>query len=111
MDQTSKGDFVPRHTSMPARTQRTPHGDVTLTSRWQRDRYYLMAYGPEAAIRWMFPKASHLEQREGGVRHTFDPAPSPITVERELRKTSLTTSTATKLTGRTRKGRHVPSRR
>jgi integrase len=75
-----------RHTIMPPRIQKTPHGDVTLTSRWQRDRYYLMAYGPEPAVRWMFPKVMRLELRDGGARHTFEPAPSPITVERELRQ-------------------------
>jgi integrase len=71
---------------MPPRTQKTPYGDVTLTSRWQRDRYYLMAYGSVQAVRWMFPKAENLEHRAAGVRHTFEPAPNPLTIERELRK-------------------------
>jgi integrase len=74
------------HTTMPPRKQTTPYGDVTLTSRWQRDRYYLMAYGPSQAMRWLFPKVESFEIRPNGVRHTFDPAPTPITVERELRK-------------------------
>lgn len=74
------------HTSMPPRSQKTPHGDVTLTSRWMRDSYNLMAYGPEAAVRWMFPSVLHFEQRAAGVRHTFLPSSQPITVERVLRK-------------------------
>lgn len=75
-----------RHTSMPPRIQKTPHGDVSLTSRWQRDRYYLMAYGPEQAVRWLFPKATRFESLGNKSRHTFDPAPNPITIERELRR-------------------------
>lgn len=85
MDMPAKG-FVSRHTTMPQRTQRTPHGDVTLTSRWKRDRYYLMAFGPELALRWMFPNAKEFERRPTGLRHTFDPHPRPVTVERDLRK-------------------------
>ena len=81
-----KGPPMAGHTSMPPRTQATPHGDVSLTSRWQRDRYYLMAYGPDLAIRWLFPKVSDFEIRGAGVRHTFDPALRPITVERDLRR-------------------------
>lgn len=87
MDQP-EGGFVPRHTSMPARTQITPHGDVTLTSRWKRDRYALVATGPLSALRWMFPK--HEGDMESvsphACRHVFNPAPNAITVERELRK-------------------------
>lgn len=74
---------------MPARTQITPFGDVTLTSRWMRDRYYLVATGHKAALRWMFPR--HPNEFEvisaAKSRHDFVPAPVPITVERELRKT------------------------
>lgn len=77
-----------RHTSMPGRVQKTPFGDVSLASRWQRDRYYLMAYGPEAALHWMFP--SHQGTFEsigpGASRHSFAPAPETITVERILRR-------------------------
>ena len=83
----SKGTTVSRHTTMPPRKQATPHGEVSLTSRWQRDRYYLMAYGPGPALSWMFPKVSTFESRDHGYRHTFEPAPNPITVERDLRRT------------------------
>ena len=78
---------MPRHTAMPPRIQRTPHGDVTLTSRWMRDHYILRAYGPEAALRWMFPKVSHFEQVPQAARHSFEPTPDTkrVTVERELR--------------------------
>lgn len=75
-----------RHASMPPRLQKTPHGDVTLTSRWQRDRYYLMAFGSAEAVRWMFPKHGGFEVIGGKLRHTFDPAGHPITVERNLRQ-------------------------
>jgi integrase len=78
---------VPRHTTMPPRTQRTPHGDVTLTSRWMRDRYYLVATGSEIALHWMFP--THTSSFElisnESQRYAFAPAPKPITIERELR--------------------------
>lgn len=76
------------HTSMPPRKQITPYGDVTLTSRWMRDRYHLVATGPISALRWMFPK--HDGNMEivspHACRHVFNPAPTPITVERELRQ-------------------------
>jgi len=77
-----------RHTTMPVRIQRTPFGDVKLTSRWMRDRYYLVAAGPDAALRWLFPnKAVKLEQISPVTfRMAFAPAPNPITVERELRR-------------------------
>ena len=75
------------HASMPLRIQKTPYGDVSLTSRWMRDRYYLMAYGPDASLRWMFE--AHVGNFEsastGCVRHSFPPANFPITVERVLR--------------------------
>lgn len=82
----NRSPIMARHTSMPTRTQKTPHGDVSLTSRWQRDRYYLMAYGPEAAVTWMFPNLTSAERLGSKVRHTFEPAPRPITIERELRR-------------------------
>lgn len=87
MDMPS-GGFLTRHTTMPQRTQHTPHGDVSLTSRWKRDRYYLMAYGPVPALQWMFPKhdGSFEAVGPGSFRHTFQPAPDSITVERDLRK-------------------------
>lgn len=85
MDQPT-GGFLPRHTSMPPREQRTPCGDVTLTSRWARDRYYLVATGPLAAVQWLFPKASPEKVSAGSYRHLFRPGPTPITVERDLRK-------------------------
>lgn len=82
------GVMMARHTVMPPRKQRTPHGDVTLTSRWMRDRYLLVVYGDEAAVRWLFPrKKDHEFQRIGNkVRYSFVPAPEPVTVERELRR-------------------------
>lgn len=79
--------FMPKHASMPLRIQKTPYGDVSLTSRWMRDRYYLMAYGSDASLRWMFE--AHIGNFEsastGCVRHSFPPANFPITVERVLR--------------------------
>ncbi|TVR12912.1 MAG: site-specific integrase [Planctomycetota bacterium] len=76
-----------RHTSMPQRKQRTPFGDVTLTSRWMRDRYQLVASGPEAALRWMFPKKQDdLSAHGRQFRIVFSPAPMAITVERQLRQ-------------------------
>jgi integrase len=72
---------------MPPRIQRTPHGDVSLTSRWMRDRYYLVASGPETALRWMFPASADFERLSPAtVRLAFPPAPSPVTIERELRR-------------------------
>jgi len=70
---------------MPPRIQKTPHGDVTLTSRWMRDHYQLRASGVEAAMHWMFPAVLSFEQHGRVARHTFEPAPGKITVERELR--------------------------
>ena len=75
-----------RHTSMPPRTQNTPYGDVTLTSRWMRDHYVLKAYGVPQALRWMFPKADKFEHMGAKVRHTFEPSTRPLTIERELRQ-------------------------
>jgi integrase len=72
------------HTTMPPRIQKTPFGDVTLTSRWKRDRYYLMAYGAPAAIRWLFPKVQKFEIVGMKFRHTFDPFTSPVTAMRGL---------------------------
>ncbi|GDY13346.1 hypothetical protein LBMAG53_22240 [Planctomycetota bacterium] len=77
---------MPRHTTMPQRLQKTPHGDVTLTSRWYREHYFLVAYGPINALRWMFPKDERFEVIGEKARHTFEPAPKAITVERELRQ-------------------------
>ncbi|MBN8523905.1 MAG: site-specific integrase [Planctomycetes bacterium] len=76
------------HTTMPPRKQTTPYGDVTLTSRWMRDRYHLVATGPISALRWMFPKhdGSMEAVSPHACRHVFSPAPAPITVERELRR-------------------------
>ena len=75
------------HASMPLRIQKTPYGDVSLTSRWMRDRYYLVAYGSETSLRWMF--GAHSGGFEltstGHVRHSFPPSNLPITVERVLR--------------------------
>lgn len=75
------------HTIMPPRIQKTPHGDVTLTSRWMRNHYVLLATGPELALRWMFPASQTAFESVSPVarRHAFVPAPYLITVERELR--------------------------
>jgi integrase len=78
--------FMARHTTMPPRIQHTPHGDVTLTSRWFRERYFLVAYGPNEALRWMFPQADGFEFFGDKARHTFVPAPGNVTVERDLRR-------------------------
>lgn len=85
MDQPT-GGFLPRHTTMQPRKQLTPYGDVTLTSRWKRDRYYLLATGPRNAVQWMFPKATPIAVSTGSVRHEFPPSRQSITVERDLRK-------------------------
>jgi integrase len=78
---------MPRHTTMPPRNQKTPHGDVSLTSRWMRDRYYLVASGPILALRWLIPKRQD-EPESHGLQHriAFPPAPTPITIERDLRR-------------------------
>lgn len=78
---------VNRHTSMPPRVQRTPHGEVSLRSRWYRGHYLLVAYGATAAVRWLFPSCQNFEVIGSNARHTFEPSPQPITVERELRRT------------------------
>ena len=77
-----------RHTTMPPRIQKTPHGDVTLTSKWAHDRYYLAAYGAGQAVHWLFPNLpdSAFERIGGKVRHSFAPSLAPITVERDLRR-------------------------
>ena len=77
---------------MPARLQKTPFGDVTVTSRWKRDRYALTATGPLAALRWMFPRHEGTMEliSTASSRHVFNPAPYAITVERELRKVCAT---------------------
>lgn len=73
---------------MPPRIQRTPFGDVSLTSRWKgdRDRYYLVATGSREAVKWMFPKAIPEKISTAGYRHEFPPSPRPISIERDLRK-------------------------
>ncbi len=77
-----------RHTAMPPRIQKTPHGDVSLTSRWKRESYALVAVGSVSALRWLFPQhEGHMESvSPRSCRHVFNPAPKPITVERDLRK-------------------------
>jgi integrase len=71
---------------MPPRTQKTPHGDVSLTSKWDRDHYLLQASGSLEALKWMFPKVERVEHHTACFRHAFKPAPTPITIERELRR-------------------------
>lgn len=74
------------HTTMPPRKQNTPYGDVTLTSRWTRDRYMLQASGQLEALQWMFPKMERPAWNNTTYRHAFNPANDPVTIERELRK-------------------------
>jgi integrase len=76
------------HTTMPPRTQKTPYGDVTLTSRWKRESYALVATGPITALRWMFPNhPDGMEQVSSqSSRHVFAPSATPIRVERDLRR-------------------------
>lgn len=73
---------------MPRRILKSPFGDVSLSSLWKRDRYYLIAYGPEPALRLMFgnPVDGFEKPSRGCVRHTFAPAAIPVTVERTLRQ-------------------------
>ncbi len=72
---------------MPPRKQKTPHGDVTLTSKWMRDHYMLMASGASAALRWMFPNMQHDPELNGSCfRHAFEPSPRKVTIERDLRR-------------------------
>lgn len=85
---SERDPFMARHTTMPPRIQKTPHGDVSLTSRWMRDRYYLVATGPGPALRWLFPtRTGELEAVSPTTsRLAFPPAPMAITIERELRR-------------------------
>ena len=76
-----------RHAAMPPRKQGTPYGDVTLNSRWMRDHYVLCASGTLASLQWMFPKMDSAPEAHGAqFRHAFKPAPTNITVERDLRR-------------------------
>lgn len=76
-----------RHTMMPPRKQKTPHGDVTLTSRWKRNEYMLVASGGLLAVQWMFPRLTTMPERHGvQFRHVFRPSPAAVTVERVLRQ-------------------------
>ena len=74
------GGIVPRHTSMPARKQKTPHGDVILTSKWKGDHYMLMASAPSReALCWMFPMMEAEPERHGNAfRHAFAPDLTPV---------------------------------
>jgi integrase len=82
-----QGGFLSRHTIMPPRNQKTPHGDVTLTSKWMRDHYMLMASGSRESLRWLFPNMQGEPESNGkSFRHAFVPSPKKITVERELRR-------------------------
>ncbi|HAT09756.1 MAG TPA: hypothetical protein DCS97_04025 [Planctomycetes bacterium] len=81
-----QGTQMPRHTTMPPRIQKTPHGDVSLTSKWAHEQYYLCASGSLEALKWMFSKLEQAERHTACFRHSFKPAPTPITVERDLRR-------------------------
>lgn len=81
-----KDTFMARHTTMPSRVQKTPYGDVTLTSRWMRDHYVLVASGTRDALKWLFPQKEGEPEIHGNCfRHAFIPAPKKVTVERDLR--------------------------
>jgi integrase len=83
-----QGGLLAKHTTMPPRKQKTPHGVITLTSKWVHGRYYLVANGLEQAIKWLFPRKTVVLERHGAIfRYTFKPDIHPVTVERELRKT------------------------
>lgn len=72
---------------MPPRIQKTPHGDVTLTSKWKGDHYMLLASGSREALQWMFPNMVGEPELHGNCyRHAFVPSPSKVTVERDLRR-------------------------
>lgn len=71
---------------MPPRIQKTPHGDVSLTSKWAHEQYYLCASGSLEALKWLFPKMEQAERHTACFRHSFKPAPTPVTIERELRR-------------------------
>ena len=76
-----------KHTAMPTRRQRTPYGEVKLSSRWMRDRYYLVAQGAERSLLCLFPNKESFEKVSDDVhRLVFPPAPYPVTVERKLRQ-------------------------
>jgi integrase len=59
----------------------TPHGAVRLSSIWKRNRFYLVAAGPLAALRAMFPlDSSNFEVRHSSSgRRVFSPASQPVT--------------------------------
>ncbi len=84
-----EGTPMPRHTTMPPRIQKTPYGDVSLTSKWDRTRYLLQASGSLEALKWMFPKMSHPERHTACFRHAFVPAPQPIRSVRSGRNTGI----------------------
>ena len=79
------------HTTMSPRIQKTPYGDVGLTSRWKRDRYYLVVTGSFEGIQWMLPHTGvGIEQVSPKTfRRSFPPANIAITVERDLRRACM----------------------
>jgi len=83
---TPKDNPMARHTTMPPRIQKTPHGDVSLTSKWDRTHYMLQASGTMEALKWMFSKLERAEFHTACYRHAFKPAPMPVTIERDLRR-------------------------
>lgn len=87
MDLSEGKSFMPRHTSMPQRIQKTPYGAVHLNSRWKRNSYLLVATGTLEALRWLLPRHNGDFENRGprSCRVAFIPGPKPITVERELR--------------------------
>lgn len=77
--------YMVRHSTMKPRNQKTPHGDVTLTSKWKGDHYMLMASGSRESLHWMFPNMKGEPELHGNAfRHAFNPAKKTVTVEREL---------------------------
>ena len=75
---------VRRPAAMASRSQATPHGVVSLTSRWKRDRYYLCVTGAKSAVSWLFPSTDPESVSLGSCRHTFAPSSIPVTSIRDL---------------------------
>lgn len=82
-----QGGFL-RRAIMATRIQQTIHGDVRFTSRWMRDRYFLVVYGPIAALQWLWPKHKGPFEtiNPNTSRHCFAPSEQPVTDARVLLK-------------------------
>lgn len=72
--------MVENENALLPKEQKTPYGPMSITSRWKAEQYQLVAYGPEAALTWAFPKARGFEKRPSDkVRYVFRAAKDPIT--------------------------------